>query len=981
LDSRHNSFSDSPMSATGKRFKQFLKYLGLVGLTTVLTVALAWQDFPSRMGILEVNAAIPDTSVVQVSTPNAAELVQVGKKRYHSGEFAAAVTAWQQAADTFASQGDSLNQAMVLSNLALAYQQLGQWTPANQAIEKSLHLLQTETASRDRTTVLAQALNTQGKLQLAQGQPEQALKTWEKATETYHQVGDETGVVRSLMNQAQALRVLGFYPRVKATLEQVNQLLQNQPDSAIKAAGLLSFGDTLRLVGDLEESETVLQESLAIAQELDLSSGITAAFLSLGNTAYSQAELKTAIEFYQSAIASSTSPTTTLQAQLNQLRLFIELENWADAKALAEKIQSKFANLPTNRSTIYARINFSQSLLKLWRNKTEVVGAGLTSNLSEKTANVTKPVPFPILGVGLTNNLAEETANVTKPAPFPILGVGLTNNLPEETANVTKPVPFPILGVGLTNNLPEKTVNVTKSTLNPPTVAQILTTGIEQAKELGDKRAESYALGYLGQIYEYIQQWSEAKTLTEQALLLAQSVNSPDIAYLWQWQLGRLLKAQINRGIADDSAYPSAVAAYQEAIHSLNSLRNDLVATNLELQFSFRESVEPIYRQLVSLLLQPGNKATSQENLIQAREVIESLQLAELDNFFREACLTAQPEPVDQVDANAAVIYPIILLDRLEVIIAIANQPLRHYATNLSETEVETVLAQTRRSLRRVASDRERLPLFKQLYDWLVQPIETELAASEIKTLVFALDGSLKSLPMAALYDGEKYLIEKYSVALTPSLQILEPQPLSRTPIKVLVGGLSEAKQNFPPLPGVESEVQQIQAEIPAQVLLNQQFTSAALQEEISAAPFPVVHLATHGQFSSDAEDTFILAWDDRVNVKQLAEVLQVREDRKRQPIELLVLSACQTAAGDKRAALGIAGVAVRSGARSTLATLWSVDDQSTAMLMVKFYQELAQANVTKAEALRQAQLALLQQSRFRHPYYWTPFVLLGNWL
>lgn len=921
------------MSAKGKRFKQFLKYLSLVGLTAVLTVVLAWRDFPRGMGISEVNAAIPNTSAVQVSTSNSAELVQVGLQKYQSGEFAAAVTAWKQAADRFASQGDSLNQAMVLSNLALAYQQLGQWTPANQAIGNSLQRLQTQKASRDRTTILAQALNTQGKLQLAQGQPEQALKTWEEATETYQQVEDEIGVVRSLMNQAQALRILGFYPRVKTTLEQVNQILFDQPDSAMKAAGLLSFGDTLRLVGDLDESETVLQKSLAIAQKLDLSSGITAAFLSLGNTAYSQGELKAAIDFYQNAIASSVSPTTTLQAQLNQLRLFIELENWAEAKALAQKIQSKFANLPTNRSSIYARINFSQSLLKLWRQEAGIVGAGLTNHLPEESLNVIKPAPFPILGAGLNNNILGKTAKGTKPA------------------------------------------------LNPQTVAQILTTGIQQAKELGDQRAESYTLGYLGQIYEYIQPWSEAKTLTEQALLLAQSVNSPDIAYLWQWQLGRLLKAQIDRGIADDSAIKSAVAAYKEAIHSLNSLRNDLVATNLELQFSFRESVEPIYRQLVSLLLQPSNKDISQENLVQAREVIESLQLAELDNFFREACLTDQPEPVDQVDANAAVIYPIILPDRLEVIVSIANQPLRHYATPLSQAEVEDVLNQTRRSLRRVASDRERLPLFKQLYNWLVQPIEAELAASEIKTLVFALDGSLKSIPIAALYDGEKYLIENYSVALTPSLQILEPQPLTRTPIKVLVGGLSEAKQNFPPLPGVESEIQQIQAQIPAQVLLNQQFTSAALQQEISAVSFPVVHLATHGQFSSNAEDTFILAWDDRVSVKQLAEVLQVREDRKRQPIELLVLSACQTAAGDKRAALGIAGVAVRSGARSTLATLWSVDDESTAMLMVKFYQELAQANVTKAEALRQAQVALLQQSRFRHPYYWAPFVLVGNWL
>jgi CHAT domain-containing protein len=109
--------------------------------------------------------------------------------------------------------------------------------------------------------------------------------------------------------------------------------------------------------------------------------------------------------------------------------------------------------------------------------------------------------------------------------------------------------------------------------------------------------------------------------------------------------------------------------------------------------------------------------------------------------------------------------------------------------------------------------------------------------------------------------------------------------------------------------------------------------------------------------------------------------LLRAREQGELNPIELLVLSACQTATGDRRAALGLAGLAVRSGARSTLATLWSVNDRSTALFMVEFYRELGQPGVTKAQAVRNAQLALLKQPQYEHPYYWAPFILLGNWL
>jgi CHAT domain-containing protein len=141
------------------------------------------------------------------------------------------------------------------------------------------------------------------------------------------------------------------------------------------------------------------------------------------------------------------------------------------------------------------------------------------------------------------------------------------------------------------------------------------------------------------------------------------------------------------------------------------------------------------------------------------------------------------------------------------------------------------------------------------------------------------------------------------------------------------------------------------------------------------------VHIATHGQFSSRAEDTFILAWDDRINVADLDETLQANALNQAGAIELLVLSACETAVGDQRAALGIAGVAVRAGARSTLATLWSINDQATTEFSHFFYQQLAQPTATRANALRQAQLSLLNDPQYRHPLYWAPYILVGNWL
>lgn len=508
-------------------------------------------------------------------------------------------------------------------------------------------------------------------------------------------------------------------------------------------------------------------------------------------------------------------------------------------------------------------------------------------------------------------------------------------------------------------------------------IARLLVTAVRDAENLGDERAISFALGNLGQLYEQTQQWTEASDLTQQALLTAQTIDAQDIGYRWQWQLGRLLKQQ--------GDIQGAIAAYTEAVNTLQSLRRDLVAINPDIQFSFREQVEPVYRQLVDLLLSTqGNAEPSQDNLIKARQTIESLQLAELDNFFREACLDTRivlDRVIDEEDRTAAAIYPIILPDRLEVILKLPQQQLRRYSTPIAQSQVENVLDELRQNLIQPDIFEEAKSLSQQVYTWLLQSFAEDLARERIETLVFVLDGSLRNIPMAALYDGQQYLVEKYNIALTPSLQLSDPQRLERQRLNALVAGLSEARFGFAPLINVEKELKQIQSEVPSRKLLNQDFTSEALQQQINSQPFSVIHIATHGQFSSDAERTFILAWDKPIKVNELNDLLRTREQIQPQAIELLVLSACETATGDRRAALGLAGVAIRAGARSTLASLWSVEDTSTALLMSQFYQELAKNQTNPAQALRLAQITLLKNPQYQSPVFWAAYVLVGNWL
>jgi CHAT domain-containing protein len=511
-------------------------------------------------------------------------------------------------------------------------------------------------------------------------------------------------------------------------------------------------------------------------------------------------------------------------------------------------------------------------------------------------------------------------------------------------------------------------------------VARLLATAIEQAKTIKDLRSEAQAIGSLGNLYRLAGQNREAKKLTQTALVIAENLPAPDLAYRLDWQLGKIIMASN----PNERDIETATSAYRQAINHLKLLRNDLNAIDADLQFSFRDSVEPVYREYVNLLLRDGKKI-SEENLATARDLIESLQVAELENFLRQGCLDTYTVQLDKIDRSAAVIYPIILPDRVATIVAIPGQPLRYHSEKIDAATVEETVAKLQKDITTPDLNAQQQQAFKQqskqIYDLLLAPLAGDLAKAKTKTLVFVLDGALRNIPMSALYDGNKYLVEKYNLALTPGLQLVPPQETTdRIRSQVLLGGISEARQNFSSLPSVKAEIESIGKIMPNQKLLNEQFNSKLVSTNLVASNAPIVHLATHGQFSSKAEDTFILTWDNRLDLDKLSNLLKDRGTRSSSSIELLVLSACQTAAGDNRATLGLAGVAIKARAKSTIASLWSVSDDATQDLMINLYQNLATKNLSKGESLRQAQQTLLRNPKYSSPYYWAPFVLVGNW-
>ncbi|MEM8719695.1 MAG: CHAT domain-containing protein [Cyanobacteria bacterium P01_G01_bin.39] len=874
-----------------------------------------------------------------VSSVNPKQLVAQAHRQYHQGKPGAAIHLLEQAQAIYRQQQQLLPQAQVLALISLAQQQLGNWQLAHQNLERSFALIQNIPSSKAKTQALGQMQNAKGHYHYAKGQHKQAYLDWQQAEKLYRQLNDPLGIAGTILDQAEALTKMGFHRRscnlILVAFEQPEYRCLALTDSQIKTiinqaqdkreswqvAGLNSMGNSLLSMGRLVRAQTLIRASYRL-------------------------ESNSRVPLRPSAARGRSSSMPRFDP-INHAKTLLSLGNINRAIAFQKKARSDWDSF----------VSHSQQAIRYYQQ--------LKHN---QAPLIPKIRSYQIMGQLNQLSLLIATEKWSQART-------LANKIQLELLQQANPY-APIKFASSLERLKQHRVTIKYSWYD---LADMYRGAIEQAQVSGNRRLESYGWGYLGKLswQQHLKLKNTPQQQLQQALLLAQTENAPEIAYRWQWRLGQIYRQQQQK--------PRAIALYQAALTNLGNLRGDLTLLSREVQFNFQEKIEPVYREFADLLL---DDSASDYELELARNVIEILQVAELDNYFQDACITFEPKSIEQIDSDAAVVYTIILPDRLEVILAASRKEpephkiLRHHTYKITQKELESKVKLLRRYIAEPDRLSETRELSAQVYNWLLRPLVSDLKQQHPKTLVFVLDGILQTIPMAALYDGQHYLLEKYALALTPGLRLVNPQKNSQQN-SFVAGGISKylrvEEQEFAALTKVPQELTTFN-NWDSQVLLNEKFTPSNLLEQLNSTSANMIHLATHGQFRPNPQQTFLLMWQKLLTIQEFSILLQSHIKAIRNPIDLLVLSACDTAIGDRRAALGLAGIAVRSGSLSTLATLWQVNDDSTAELMQHFYQNLK--GTSKAEALRQAQLQLWStpDKDWQVPAFWSAYIIIGNW-
>lgn len=356
---------------------------------------------------------------------------------------------------------------------------------------------------------------------------------------------------------------------------------------------------------------------------------------------------------------------------------------------------------------------------------------------------------------------------------------------------------------------------------------------------------------------------------------------------------------------------------------------------------------------------------------------------------------------------RTALVYLAPQADRLEIVVLSAGDTPLRVSSPVSQVRLKAAVEDFNRALQAPLDSSSTLADLqrhrgpgKQLYDWLLAPIATDLRARGIDTLLLCTGPGLRSLPFAALNDGETYLIESFALTRIAAFSLTKFEDSALADASVLASG-AETFATLPSLPGVPVEVRLTAAGPTDAWLLDDLFTRNRLQRALALQRFNVVHLATHAEFlPGEPATSYIQLWDGRLGLDEMADF-----GWDEAGVELLVLSACQTAVGDREAELGFAGLAYQSGVGSVVASLWAVSDAGTLALMSEFYARLGRLP-TKVEALQAAQTAMLrgelrvERGELRggtrgsglalppeiaggadltHPFYWAAFSLIGN--
>lgn len=837
--------------------------------------------------------------------------------------------------------------------------------PLQQGVERyragdipgSISAWQTALTTYQKANNLIGEANVRAKLAIAfqqLGQSGAALEQWKAAIALYRKSGEFVQVGRLLTEQAQTYSRLGQHKAAIALLcgaSETDQCLKSEGsalqiaqkfnDRPGEVAALSSLGEAYRQRGKYTKAIETLEASLKTTQE--------------DNNALT----------YRAAVLNSLGNAYVGRATSNEQRADSARLRGAEIKA------SEF--ISTANSDSSKALGYFNSSLEIARAQNDL------SSQMRTLLNLTQ------------HDSRTRSGNAANRLPEALT---LLNKLPNTSNKVYAAIDLAELqqriasgsAISLQAQCPSRIIDDTQA-------EKLLQQAVTIAQSIQDSRAGSFALGNLGHLYECRKDYNKALEFTKQARLAAdQKLLAKDSLYLWEWQAGRIFKARSN--------ITEATQAYERAIATLEGeggIRDNLLIAEQDLQFNFRDNVSPLYREFARLRFEqaesfPIASSGYQKQLDSALDAIDSLKLAELQNYFGDECIFAlfDKERVDDLErTDTAVFSSIILNDRTAIVASLptsGNRRIKKLTWISDSKKLKEDIKTFRLEIQKFydLTDAYLAPA-QNLYNSIIRPFATDLDHAKVKTLVFIQDGLLRSVPMAALHDGQGFLVQKYAIATTPGLRLTSPKPLNTQDLRTLALGVTQAAtvdgEAFKPLQNVANELNQVVERSPgSKKLINDQFTRQRLEQELKQATYPIIHIATHGQFGTIPEDSFLVTGNNqKLTITQLESDIR-RFSRGAEPIELLALTACQTGIGDDRATLGIAGITVQAGVRSALASLWYVDDAFTEELIARFYRNL-RSSMSKAEALQAAQKTLLAQNKEIHPAQWAPFTLIGNWL
>lgn len=841
-------------------------------------------------------------------------------------------------------------------------------------------------------TVVAQPVDASEQVQRGvelyqRGEIAAAIAQWETALKIYQSNNDREKQAVVLENLARAYPQIGnldkslnYWEQVIAIYRQLENYQQIGRSLTELAQSYSSLGQSKRAIAFLcgeYKSETCQNNSaLQIARSFQDSLGEAAALGSLGNAYRKRGEYGRAIANLENSLEIANAinnPLFVASLQNNLGNTYINLAQSNYNRANLAEVREDL--ITANRFKETAK-NYDKQALKYFKDSLKI--AELQNDTQGQLQTIINSIP-----------VYYRTQSLTSVETMRQQAIKLLERLPDSQNKVYATIELvkTLQPVKLLDQDSDSTKCLTPE--QQLTAKKLLKQAIEIAQSLKNYRAESFALGELGHIYECRQDYRKALELTQQAQLAAdQGLNAKDSLFLWEWQAGRIFQAQDKQ--------TEAINAYQRAVNTLEEIRGDILTSNRDLQFDFRARINPIYRELAKLRLNQANSQLIEPNtrttqLSFALRTIDSLKLAELQNYFGNDCIIA-PASQDIAQANisseTAIFNSIIFPEGTAIIVSFPNEEKKFTWINTERKTFRQNINEFRRGLERFRDLVYEPKPAQNLYDLIIRPFAADLEKAQIKTLVFVQDGILRSIPMAALHDGNKFLVENYAIATIPTLSLANPKVSKVENLRALAIGLTKEAtidgRLFPALSNVSTEINQIKSQLTeSKLLLDESFTYQNLKQELNTTVFPVIHIATHGEFGSVPEDTFLVTGNnEKLTITQLETVIRNMGISDNETIELLALTACQTAVGDDRAALGFAGVAVQAGVRGALASLWFVNDASTVKVVNEFYQGWHKQGLSKAAALQTAQKALISQGGdYAHPAYWASFILIGNWL